>query len=195
MAFSEFLNSTVGIVTVQIIGFIAMSFGIYSFQLKRRSSIIIAQSVSSVIWTLQLSLLGAYTGAAQNAISVFRGILLANKDKRAWISSRITLFAIMIPYVICGVITFRIEGAWALAPTAASLIQSVALFSDNKTYLRAMSIAVSALWLSYNIRVASIAGIICETFVITSIIISLFRYRKKGEEKESKDTEVSEADI
>lgn len=180
MSFSQFSDTTYGVILIQAIGFVAMTFGCLSFQCKKRSSIILVQSLASVIWTLQLSLLGAYTGAAQNAITVFRGILLANKDKHAWISSRITLFATMVPYVLCGVFTWRYEGIWVFVPILASCIQSVALFSDNKTFLRRTSIIVSALWLIYNVKVVSIAGIACEITVITSIIISLFRYRGAG---------------
>lgn len=183
MSLSEFTSSHIGILIVQTIGFAAMFLGVMSFQIKKRNGIIGCQMVSSTLWAIQLFLLGGYTGSLQNALSVGRGAVFAQKNKYKWASSIFVLITFLFIFTAAGIFTFKVEGAWSILPTVAMLIQSVALFFNNENMLRRLSLLVSPLWLIYDIHAGTIAGILCESFVICSIIVSLIRFNKKATNK------------
>ena len=181
MSLSAFTSSYIGILIVQTIGFAAMFLGVTSFQRKKRGGIIAFQMISSTLWAIQLFLLGGYTGALQNALAVGRGAVFSAKEKRKWASSILVLLFFELLFIGAGIITFRIEGLWSILPTVAMLIQSVALFFNNENMMRRLSLFVSPLWLIYDIHTGTIAGILCESFVICSIIIALIRFREKSD--------------
>ena len=179
----EFFNTLFGQIIVQSIGFVAMALGIASFQRKKRNSIIAFQMSASSLWMLQFILLGGYTGAIQNGIAIVRGAFFAQKDRLRWVSSRITPAIFITAFIIAGIFTFGAEGPITLLPVAAMIIQTVALFCNNENRIRYLSLMVSPLWLIYDFRTGTVAGVICESFTICSIIISLIRFRTKRNTK------------
>ena len=61
---------------------------------------------------------------------------------------------------------------------------TVATWKNDGKIIRTVRLyAVTPAWLSYNIVMFSIGGIICEGFNIISIIVSFIRHRKDGFEK------------
>ena len=185
---AEFLSSTFGQIIVQAIGFVAMALGISSFQRKERNSILTFQMSASVLWMIQFILLGGYTGAMQNAIAIFRAFFYSKKDKWKFVSSYATPALFIAAFVCAGLITFRDEGFIILLPVIAMTISTVALYFDNENTIRYLSLLVSPLWLIYNLRVGTIAGVICESITICSIIISLIRYRTRNTKTQSCNT-------
>lgn len=180
----DFANMTAADVGIQLIGFAAMALGILSYQPKRRVTIILMQTLASVLWTTQFLLLHSIAGAILNGISILRGILYALKD-RVPALRRFWLPAVMIAaFVGAGVFTFTVEGPISLLPTVAMVISSVALFLDRENTIRVLSLFVSPPWLIYDAMCGSIAGALNETFVIVSIFIALARYRKQKKEKD-----------
>ena len=177
MTFAEFLKTIPGIILVQGIGFIAMALGSLSYQQSKRSATLLFQGVASVFWMTQLLLLGAWTGAILNLVNIFRGFLLAGKEKHKWIASNYTLCAILGVFAVSGVISYGLDGPISLIPTIASFIQTFGLYSSDKKKLRIICMSGSFFWITYNGFVKSIAGVLCEFLNISSIFISFWRFR------------------
>ena len=76
-------------VGIQLIGFVAMGLGIGSFQAKRRTTILAVQIVGSLLWCLQFFLLNSPAGLANNAIGILRNTVYSQKEKHAWVNSRL----------------------------------------------------------------------------------------------------------
>lgn len=182
MTLQEFLASFWGQIVIQGIGFIAMALGIYSFQLKKRASIILCQMGGSCLWATQFLILGTYSGAIQNTIAIARNAVLAQREKHHWASSRITAAIIYTLITTAGVLTVMLEGYWALLTVGAMLLQTFAFYFTNANAIRRISLCVCALWLVYDVHAGSIAGVCCEIFGICSIIIALIRYRRTPSE-------------
>ena len=177
MTFAEFLNTVPGIILVQGIGFVAMAFASFSYQLKSRSLTLVFLAIASIFWATQLWLLAAWTGVIVNVINIFRGFLLAGKEKYKWIASKATLFGIIGVFAISGIVCFYLDGALSLLPTATSIIQTYGLYSSDKRKLRFISMGCSVCWITYNSIVHSFAGVLCESLNIFSILIYFWRFR------------------
>ncbi len=167
---------TFNYILIQLIGFCAMAFGILSFQAKRRNTILLMQMTASILWAVQYLLLGAYTGVALNLVSIFRNLFFTKKGKSRLVDSRLFPIAVMTVFFIAGIATY--DGAISLFPTAAMMISTIALYITEERSIRLLSLLVSPLWLIYNIKTGALAGAICETITLISIIVALIRYRK-----------------
>lgn len=185
MTFAEFLTTVPGIILTQSVGFVAMALGSLSFQQKNRSATLIYQGFASAFWMAQLLMLGAWTGAILNLVNIFRGFILAGKEKYKWIGSRFTLAGVLVAFAISGVISFFLDGPISLIPVIASFIQTFGLWSSDKRKLRLICMSGSFFWIVYNGIVGTIAGVLCEFLNISSIFISFWRF-KLG--KENTDT-------
>ena len=62
-------------IIAQLAGFVAMGFGMYSYQTKKRVSILTLQAFSNIFWLIQYLLLGRYSAVAANVIGVLRNII------------------------------------------------------------------------------------------------------------------------
>ena len=165
----------------QIIGFIGMTLNIISFQAKTGKKIIIIQLISSVAWLAHFFLIGAYTGAILNGVCIIRNTLYAFKDRYKKPFTVIVPAFVIALFIAAGILTYT--DAFSILPMVAMVLSSVALYLKKETVLRLLSIIVSALWLTYNIRQHSIAGSLTEAFSIVSIIIALIRYDIVGRRK------------
>ena len=177
MTFTEFLNTVPGIILVQGIGFVAMGFASLSYQMRKRSMTLTLLSIASIFWATQLALLGAWTGVVVNIINIFRGFLLAGKEKYKWIASKATLFSIVGVFAASGVVCFYLDGPLSLLPTVTSIVQTFGLYSSNKNKLRFVSMGCSVCWITYNSIVQSYSGVLCESLNMCSIIIYFIRLK------------------
>ena len=66
----------------QIVGFGGAALNGLSFQQKKRKGIIGVQIGAAVLFIIHYILLGAYTGAALNFISLLRSFVFINNDKK-----------------------------------------------------------------------------------------------------------------
>lgn len=171
-----------GFIGIQLIGFVAMGMNIFSFQAKRRNTILLIQIAGSILWCLQFSLLASTAGLINNLLGIARNTVYSQKERWAWVSSRAVPCTFILLVIAAGVYSFTLEGPLSLLPMVAMIIQTVAYYITNEKTIRICSLFISPLWLVYDAIQPSLAGVICETFTIVSIFIALFRYRERKEE-------------
>ncbi|MBE6782890.1 MAG: YgjV family protein [Ruminococcaceae bacterium] len=164
----------------QIIGFIAMAIIVISYQQKSHKHILTFQMVSGLLFTVHYILLGAYTGAIMNLLGAFRSLVYANRGKK-WASGVVWPIVFSIGFLISGIFTWN--GIFSIFPMIAMLMSSVVLWIEQPKINRMFSLPTSTCWLIYNIKEMSIAGIVTEVFVLTSIIIGILRLDIKRKEK------------
>ncbi len=160
-------------IIAQIIGAVALGMAIISFQQNTRKKILLFQLIAGSIFSIHFLLLGAYTGAALNALSVCRNIIFYNKSKK-WASHIHWLFLFIFVSIIVGILTW--ENIITLFAMTGMVLGSVSFWLDNPKYVRRLSFPISMLWIVYNIVNKSYAGILTELFVMSSVIIGIFRF-------------------
>ncbi len=172
-------------IAVQMIGFFAMALGIASYQSKTRRGILLFQLFASILWIIQFLFLKSYAGAILNFVAIIRNSLFSFKGKYKWADSIALPIFIMGLFLASGIYTFTLEGIISIIPTFAMLLSTAALFITREKIIRILSLFVSPPWLIYDAISGSVAGVMCETFMIISIIIAMIRYREKRERKEN----------
>ena len=96
-------------------------------------------------------------------------------DKRTRATSQLVLLLTVL--LACGAVGLYLDGPIALLPLLGQLGGTVGMWQRNSAKLRLWQLfGSSPFWLINNILVFSIGGILCEVFVITSVLISIARY-------------------
>ena len=163
---------------VQAIGFIGAGLLIFSYQCKTNRQLFFLQLCSDFIYTSHFFLLGAYTGCISLALSFLANLVLYNNHKR-WALWRGWKWVFGLLYVISTMLTW--EGPFSLLPCVAMLTANFTNWSRNGKIIRLSRLLIASPgWLIYNIHSRSYSGILCESFSICSILISIFRYGIKN---------------
>ena len=168
-----------GEIGIQAIGFLAMALGISSYQCKTRKGILLMQLSASVLWIVQFLFLKSYAGAMLNGVAIVRNLLFSFKGKYKWADSLMLPAFVMVLFAAAGLYTYTLEGLISIIPTVAMLLSTVALYITNEKVIRILSLFVSPPWLIYDAISGSDAGVLCESFMIISIIVAMIRYRDK----------------
>ena len=169
---------------IQLIGYIGTACSLISYQCKKNESYFIFQAGCSVAFTLQFALLGAWAGMLLNIFSIMRGIVFALGDKCRKVVYLIALEICFATSCIMSPIFFG-EIWWiAILLFIAQGGGTLAMWTRNGKTIRISQISfISPIWIVNNVYYASIGGIACELFNITSVVVSFIRFRKTGYEK------------
>lgn len=160
---------------VQAIGGVGLAMIVSSFQMKSRKNILLLQMLGGLSFALHFALLGALTGAILNTIGVIRAVLFRyydNHNRPIW-----PPIVIAMALVIATIFTW--EGWLSLLPMAAMLAITYGFWQHNEQSMRRSASIAAPLWLLYNTAHFSIPGVITEIINICSILISLWRFRKR----------------
>ena len=135
------------------------------------------QAISGGLFSLSFVMMGAFSGAAMNFINVFRGFLFAFIPEKHRMKVTVLLVA---AYIVGAGLTFG--GFFSVLVCMAQIAGTVMMHIADGKKLRIVQLSfVSPAWLVHNIFYFSLGGIICECFSITSVIVSMIRYRGKFE--------------
>ena len=176
---------------IQAIGIVAMAINISAFQFKNKRTLLMFICVGSGLFSINMFLLGAVTGGIMNVLGVVRSLVYVDKDKLPipvkWVNAM--FFA---AYMISYVLSFTVFGTEAIArnfilellPIIAMSAMTIAFTSSNSKTIRLAGFISSPCWLTYNIFNNAIGGIICEIFILISIISALIRIDILGKKEE-----------
>lgn len=162
----------------QILGIIGMVINILSMQCKKTKGVFTMLLFGASFFAANYFLLGSYAGALMNVYAVFRSFYLL-LDKRP--RKRSQLIVLMSTLVAFSAVGFYFDGPIALITLVAMVVANVGMWLRNGAKLRILQLCVvSPLWLINNFIVFTIGGIICEVFVIVSVLVSIARYGWKN---------------
>ena len=159
-------------IIIQLIGGLGIIASIISFQCKKHNSILFFRSLNEAVFALQYFLLGAYTGMAMNLVGCIRNIIFTKqilKNKKTTFTS--ILFGII--FILFGICTW--QGLKSILIIIAKVLSTIAYGNKNTTIVRIIIFITSTSWLVYNYCVFSIAGVLCESFTLISLIIGIIR--------------------
>lgn len=166
-------------IIVQGIGFLGVICFIMSFQIKSNKALFLAQMAGSGMFCIQFMLMGAYSGCLSLLVIVIRNWFLSKADK--WPKVLWKGWAVLI-IIICAVIMWVTWiGPVSILPFLAMAGGTIGYYTNNAQTIRfANLICCSPSWLIYDFIVGSIGGVLNESIVLASILISIYRYGWKA---------------
>ncbi|MCL2518209.1 MAG: YgjV family protein [Oscillospiraceae bacterium] len=157
----------------QGVGLIGMALVFIAFQQNDKRKILWINAVAGLVFALHFIFLRAYTGMGMNLMEIPRNLIFARiTDKRR---QRIWTAGFIVAILTLGLITCG-KNLFLFLPAIAMSIATVVFSLQNPRYIRFFSLPVSVFWMTYNIIVFSVAGILTESFCFTSIIIAIIRF-------------------
>ena len=160
-------------IVTQLIGFIGLGLSIIAFQFKKHRPIVLCKMSSELVFAIQYVLLGAWTAAVLDCISVIRNLLYSHLVKKNRSTTPvIVVFGIFV--VITGVVTF--DGAVSLLPIASKLLTTVSYGMKNERWLRIITLPSCIFWIIYNLFVGSLGGALTDTMTLVSLLIAMYKF-------------------
>ena len=172
---------------LQAIGILGMLCAVVSYQCRSNRNFFVWQGCSAVFFSLQFVWMGAWAGLLFNAFNIVRALVyrLSKFSRSVW---TVILFEIYI--AAAAVISiFLLKETWWLVVfvLVAQAVGTFAMWTRNGKFIRLSQLfVISPFWLLYDalIPVPSLGGILCEVFNMTSVVVSLIRFRKNGFDRE-----------
>ena len=163
---------------IQLIGFVGLATSILAFQFKKHRGIVLCKMSSELIFALQYILLGAWTAAVLDGISVIRNTLYTNFVKRGRSTLPVIIgFGLFV--VVTGIVTF--DGWLSLLPIAAKLLTTISYGMKNEKLLRFITLPSCIMWSIYNLQVGSLGGALGDTLTLISLLIGIYKFDIKKE--------------
>ena len=159
-------------IIIQTIGGFGILASIISFQCKKHNSILFFRTLNEFIFAIQYFLLGAYTGMIVNFVGCARNIVFTKQislNKKTTIS----VIAFGVLFIVFGLVFW--QGTKSILIITAKVLSTLAYGNKNTTLVRSIIFITSSSWLIYNYCVFSIAGILCESFTLLSLIMGIIR--------------------
>ncbi len=158
---------------IQLIGFLALASSLISFQFKKHGRILLFRTASELIFALQYILLGAWTAAIMDGISVVRNMLYTSLVKKNRSTTPvIVVFCIFV--VATGLIAF--DGIISLLPIISKLLTTVSYGMKKEKWLRLITLPSCIFWIIYNVFVGSAAGVLADSMTLISLLIAMYKF-------------------
>lgn len=164
-------------VLVQGLGALGVLASVIAFQCRSHRKIMFFRTMNELLFGVQYLLLGAYTGAAMNLVGCVRNEVFARQvaHKRSTTATRV-IFSVL--FLAFSALTW--SGGKSVLIAAAKVASTFAYGCKNTVRMRYIVLATSAVWFTYNLLVGSAAGVVCEAFTISSILVALIRIHRSG---------------
>ena len=175
--------------TIEIIaqgfGILGLILSALSFQEKNNKRFFIEQGLAGLMFFLNFIMIGAVSAALFNLTNLIRGVLLAKNDHKLW-----RLVCVLGLYSMCFIIALTTIFGNGFQIFLSSItyctlmVMTVLMWRGNGKHIRYGQFFLSSpSWIVHNVFNFSLGGILCEVFVMSSVIISFIRFGKDGFEK------------
>jgi hypothetical protein len=177
-----------------ILSICGMLVTVFSFQLKKKSLLLLAQTVGSAFYLVSYIFSKGGIAVLLNVIFILRNFLFIavkeNKERAMLLCLLLCLSYVVsyICYILFNSLTTS-EKWWNLLPVIGSFFGTFAITKTNANALRAWKSLDSISWLAFNLRIGlgALGGIIGEIFNLTSIGIAILRFKKEENTFNEKD--------
>ena len=175
------------VIIANVIGVIATTTFLLSYQQKKRMHIIIWNATARILFVFQYLMLGAYAGAVLDIVSAAVAALAGKKDHPRVAKHLVPLLILCnLALVGTGVATIIIQkeplGILALVGV---LLHTDALWLRDERVIRRISLCGSPCWFAYNLLSGAFGSAVGDLLSICSILLAMFKYRKKKEPQET----------
>lgn len=161
-----------------------------TYYVKDRKKVLVFTFASAIVTIAIFLLLNAWSGLATAVISLLANIIFlideSKNGKKEKNDSKdvFILFFIIFLFIAFSIVTY--EGPLSLLSIFAGITFIYAMWQKNTRVYKVLGIVTSLLWMSYNIYIMSIFGIILEGFIFVSSITGYFLETKKHKDIKTK---------
>ncbi len=156
----------------QLLGLIAVVIALGTYQFNNRKTMLRLNMTAALFYAASFFLLGAFTGAAMNALGSIRCFsfsVIKPTRKNVWV--------LLIFVVAAAALTLLSwEGSRSLFAMGGSILGALAFWQKSPRVIRNLAILVPPLWFIYDTLVGSYPGMFIEVFNILSILIGKYRF-------------------
>lgn len=156
----------------QILVAIAICFDILSFQLKKRTHIVLCLSLAGIFISSHFLLLEKWTAAVLMMIAVTRYL------SSYFTTSKKIMGLFVSASFVSTVLTF--QGLLSIISCMGSIFQTMGAFCNDDKQLRQLMIIGTLFWLIHNIMAASPGAVVMEVLFLTSNLIGYYRFYIKN---------------
>lgn len=160
----------------QILGLVWGAIWIASMSLKSYKRLNQVWIINNIIGIIHLGMLGAWAGAANCFVNVFRSSLFLAKDWRESNYKYHVLFGLLAAYAI--LCTFNFENWFDMFALYNSVTTCIAFFLLTGIRGRLLMITGNMSWLIYSLAHHSIGGVLSQVAIIIISIITILRMRR-----------------
>ncbi len=170
----EFFNNlTLLDVFIRFFGVVGLALCVLSFQFKKHKGIMIVKTCSELCFAVQYILLGAWTGALLDGVSILRNSLFAwNVEKKRSTLPVIIAFGMLV--IVLGISSWA--GPISILPVAAKLISTVSYGMKKERILRLIALPSCILWVIYNLTIGGFEAAISDTLTFASILVAIYKF-------------------
>ena len=161
----------------QLVGFIAFVISLTAYHRKEKKKIFQTMMVCNVLDIIHYFLLRAYSGCITKAMALIRNEIIIAKEKNKKINNTIVLIIIAVAYLASGILTFK--SIYSILPILAALIYLFFVWNGDELKVKKVAFYCYFLWLTYNIFVFSIAGIVSNIVAIISTFVAMKNEKEK----------------
>ena len=152
----------------QVLVTIAICFDLLSFQLKKRTHIVLCLTIAGVFIASHFMLLGKLTAAVLMFIAVCRYLssYFTTSKKLMWFFVSLSSISAIFTY----------QGILSILSCVGSIFQTLGAFNHDDKHLRQLMIIGTLFWLGHNVLAASPGAIVMEILFLSSNLIGYYRF-------------------
>ena len=161
----------------QIFGFLAFLISLIAYHRKKKQKIFQTMTIANVLDMLHYLLLGAYSGCITKIIALVRNQIIIIKERYKKLNNYIVLIILFAIYTIAGIFTYK--NIYSILPILAAIIYLYFVWNGDELKVKRAAFYCYFLWLTYNIFVFSIAGIVSNIVSIVSTFVAIHNEKRK----------------
>jgi hypothetical protein len=169
-------------IIAQILGAFGSLAFLIGVQLKKKNSIIAFLLANTIIWTVAMFLVGAWSGMITNTVTLLPALYAhyVNSHKKVK-KNNSYIFAMWLVLFGCWIISAM--HLIDILPLIGSSIYMFSLFQKKENTVRKMLLGNQASWVIYDLVMGLYSGALFGTCIIISTLIALYRYKKGRQER------------
>ncbi len=141
-----------------------------TYYLKDRKKILVLNFLGLTANMVTYILLDAWSGLAMTVVSLIRNIIFIldeNKNGKRTTINRLDIIILVILYIISVILAvFTYDGFFSLFSVFATMLYTYSVWQKNTKRYKLLGIPIGILWITYNIYIMSIFGIILESVLL-----------------------------
>ena len=135
----------------------------------------ILQGLGCAAFFCQFFLLEAYSGCVSQILCISRNLVLSRYNKWAWVRWKGWIGVVAV--CIAVITYFTWDGPVSIFPVIAIMGGTIGMWSNNAVKIRMFNLcSVSPAWIVYDIIVGAYTGILNESILIGSILVSIYKF-------------------
>ena len=163
-------------ITIQILGILGTILSLILFHKKDMKNILKVKLLVDIVWGTHYLLLGATAAVVTNVVCCFREIVFLNRDKRLFQGNWWLLIFVVLNWIL---IFFTSENVYSFFPAIASTFATYSFWQKKAQRARVIGIMNNIMMFTYDIFVASYAGMLNESLALISTLSAVIINKKQ----------------